>query len=246
MANQAKTQSDFDALAAAAEAAVEDAEKSQVKSQFGKLAIEPRYLKWEDGVPEECDVKEYMATAGRSRTMEIEFGIDIQEFNPDLEWTYERRVRVGSTDWWKILKPALEEIPGFENGLSKGNMAETLGKLNGSYVHAHDVLQSPTKKQPDPEYKTIKIVHVFESRDECYAEWKSIFGDSVGGGSVSVDAPPGWDETWADVSGDFYNQLSELVGAKGPQRVKGIAALAKDFVTEKDWVTSELEDLENA
>ena len=236
---------DFDALAAAAEAAIQDAEQFQTKSSFGKLSITPRYVQWVDGQPVEKNVKEYMELKTGERSLELTFSVNIQEFNTDLEWKYERKVNVGSTDWWKIFKPSLEAIEGFKDGLSKGKMSETLGKLHGAYVLAHDVFQSPTKKDPNPEYRTIKLVEVYPDRETCYAAWKVVFGANANSGGKSGNYPPGWDDSWDEMANDFAEKLAALVGATPAKRTKGIGTLSTDFaIDDKDWIKAELAKLE--
>lgn len=186
------------------ESAEEEQSAAFERLQFGKLAIAPRYLKWVDvdgkRKPREITVSEYGSTPDRQRSLELVFDVNIQEFNPQLEWTYQRKVGVGSQDWREILKPSVEEVLG-EGSMEGDQMGATLGQLRGKYVRISDVPQSKIKG--DKIYRTVSLQAVFENRDACYSEWYEIYGSSLaesedGSPEAELAAPGGWEAEWAE------------------------------------------------
>lgn len=243
--------------------AEEEASAARERMQYGVLDIQPRYVRWvtEDDkrLPKEITPTEYKDTPTRTRSLEVVFSVNIQEFNPSLDWTYERRVNVGGADWHRILKPSIEELMG-EGTMEKETMGATLGQLRGKYVAVADVLQSPTKRNPDPEYRTAKFVTIFADRDACYAEWYERYGESVEAAaeSESLDAPDTFAAEWegfdleseasqakalcdeygdlADVASEYYGvSLESVVNAyaQGGLSDAKIAKLSKDLTPAK-------------
>lgn len=155
--------------------AEEEAIPAGLKLNFGRLTIKPRFLHWVDRQPQEVNAQTYQALQPKERSLEYVFAIDIQEFNPALKFTYERKVQVGGLDWNKVLKASLTKLLG-DTHTTKKELPNTLRQLNGRYVCAEDVPQTPTSKNPDrSKYNTISILKVFESREKCYAEYAEIY-----------------------------------------------------------------------
>jgi hypothetical protein len=186
------------------------AETFSAKASFGQVSITPhRYIQWNDGTPTDVSAEVFATLPERQRSLELLISINIQEFRPSLDFQYERRVRIGDSDWWATVRPSVEAIMG-KGSMSAGRYAQTFGKLNGSYVEIHDV-----PKQKEEGYNTVKFIHLFGSRDECYNAWKERYGDD-GVASTPVDnVPEGWDAAvWAETA----KGIKELL-AKGEQPV---------------------------
>ena len=175
----------------------QDAEKSSVRSNFGKLTVEVlKYIHWVDGYPVEVDADMY-STLRKDNTIKIKFGIDVSEFNPALEFTYERQVDIPGKDWHQIVKKSIVDVLGKK---SADNYGEAFRKLNGAYVEVNDVPQAK-----GGEYKTIQFVKVFKDRNECFAAYVERFGDPAERTTTSapvssgMEVPAGYDEqAWKD------------------------------------------------
>ena len=125
------------------------ADAFSVRVNYGKLTIKPsRHTHWQDinGVrtPVEVTVEQFRQLSTRDRTLELEFSVDIKEFDPTLEFEYERRVNIsgGNTDWGKIVQPSLGKL------LDKNTMksyVKVVNAINGKYVEVQDVPQVKTE-----------------------------------------------------------------------------------------------------
>jgi len=89
---------------------------------YGKLTVDAHVLTWNrasDGVstPERRDLKKG-ETLSKGQTLELQFSVDIQEFNPNLQFEYLRTVSVQKTsarqktDWTEIVEPSLIKVFG--------------------------------------------------------------------------------------------------------------------------------------
>jgi len=198
--------------------AEQEAQAASGKFNFGKLKISPRFLAWKDKQPTEIDAQTYATLGARERSLEYVFSVDIQEFKPDLRFTYERRVQVGGLDWNKILKPSLEAVCGA--GSTSGDaLANTLRGLNGRYVCFEDVPQTPMKNKPDrAKYSTASLVKVYDTRELCYAACHEKYGGEVGAtGAPSADIPSGYtSETWAKQAADIEKLRIAYIGKGNP------------------------------
>jgi hypothetical protein len=236
----------IDELADALNTAQADAEAAQERAQFGKLTIKPRFIQWVDHEPVDITGAAYAKLDQRARTLELIFGVDIQEFKPELEFTYERKVAVGSTDWWKICRPSIEAVLG-KGALGKDKMNATLNALQGKYVEVHDVMQSATKKKPDPEFRTIQLVKIFETREACFAAHQVRFSAVEGAApaadtvAAAVNLPAGWEaDAWSAVAEDFKAAITDLKAK--PEAVQGKLAekVAKDYAVPPEFVAAAL------
>ena len=235
---------DLNALAAALGAAVSDAEAAQIRAQYGKLTIKPRYIKWVEKEPIEVAGAEYIKLGARERSLELVFAIDIQEFNPTLEFTYERKVMIGGADWWRIFKPSVETVLG-KGALSKDKLNDTLAKIHGQYVQVHDVLQAATKKRPDPEFRTMQLVQIYATREECFAAWQAAYASGAAAPALEAaaagDIPSGWEpDAWGAVKEDFDTALAEIKAKPAGVQKKLIAKLAEDYAIPVDFINAAL------
>lgn len=207
--------------------AEQEATESFERWQFGKLDVTPRYLKWveSDGKrkPQEISAADYASAQKRQRSLELVFSVDIQEFNPALEWEYSRRVGVGSLDWKQVLVPSIEAIVG-EGAMAGDKMGATLGQLRGKYVRVKDVLQTPTKKNPNPEFRTISFDTIYDNRDECYSAWYAVYGGSADGASDELAAPTGWEDEWDGWDFDVVvNEIADQIADPDYGSLQGVA-----------------------
>lgn len=211
--------------------AEEEAQVATGKYNFGKLKIAPRFLAWKDSKPTEIDAATYAGLDARSRSLEYVFQVDVQEFKPDLKFIYERKVGVGQLDWNKILKPSIEMLVG-KGSTDKELLAATLRGLNGRYVCAEDVPQTPTTKNPDrSKYNTIKLTAVYPTREACYAAWQEKYGaEQAAGGAAGVtglgDIPVGYTaDTWAKQANDLKTlRVKYIQGGKNANEATDAAA----------------------
>lgn len=156
---------------------------------------------------QEVGVKDWKAHQGL-KFLNLHVCIDTQEFNPALERGYERRVQVKSapwnkkledgtyeripSDWFAIWEPSIKSVFG-----DYVNMTQALKELEGKYVKCLDVLQQPTKRQPEPEYNTAKLVQIYESRAVALQDYKAITGKDVMETSGGDDVPDGYTD-WGE------------------------------------------------
>jgi len=212
------------------EAAATAAESFGIRKNFGQLTIAPTYQRWEvvgeetdaDGnvkekrMPVEISLADYRQTDKRSRSMQLKFSVNIQEFNPELDFQYERNVNVGDKDWRQIFVPSVQRVFG-KDSMNAGNYSKTLAKLHGSYVEVHDVPQAR-----NPEYNTIALAKVFGTKDECYAAYEKNRAQFAEGGSgegatatptaatATTDIPEGYSEdTWNELKGQVIAELEK-------------------------------------
>lgn len=207
--------------------AEQEATAASAKYNYGKLKITPRFIQWKDKQPTEIDAATYTALDARSRSLEYVFGVDIQEFKPDLQFTYDRKVQVGGPDWNKTLKPSIEAVAG-KGSTDKDALAATLRSLNGSYVCAEDVPQIPTPKNPNrANFNTIKIITVYPTREACFAAWQERYGgEAASGGTPANDTPAGYTpEAWAKQAPDLKTLRAKYIaGGKKPTEATDAAA----------------------
>ena len=195
----------LDEIMAEAEA-VSDAMQSF--SQFGRLTYgAPRYIKFEDGNAVTVNKQQWMDLPLRGKLVEWFIKVDIQEFNPTLDFTYERKVGVNSNDWYKHWRKSIVDVFGLESQVDpalKGKekeaalsslFKEALRSLGGMYVEIADVAQEPRKNAAptDKIFRTPELRAVFSSREECVAAITARFGTAPAGGTApEQEAPEGF------------------------------------------------------
>ena len=208
------------------------------KSNFGKLAVTNiRYSKFEEigGAWAATDINrdEYATRMADSKDrrgtmMEFAFEVNLSEFNPNLDFNYTRRVRVGSPDWRKNFVPSVEAVYG-KGAMNADKRGATLKSLVGSYVEVHDVPQQPAKDDKhinaatgEP-YRTIAIARVFEDKATCYAAYVEKFGEPEAG---ALDS---------DTSNAVFEMAAELLG-EGKRPAEVTAAIMDKFGLSRDQV----------
>lgn len=168
--------------------ASEAAEKYAANSNFGKLNIQMRYLRFAGPgeKPAELDEQEFNQAKENGESnlgTEVVFEIDPSSFNPQAQFIYSRKVSVtaktkievdGKTrrvpsDWMKTVLPSIEATFG-----SIDNLGEALSNKKGVWVEVTDVPQVGA-----PEYGVTKFVRVFKNEAECAAAWREKFGKNL-------------------------------------------------------------------
>lgn len=183
-------------------------EAMQTFSQFGRLTYgAPRFIKFEDGAAIDVTKQEWLDLGKRGKMCEWFINVDIQEFNPSLDFSYERKVGVNSNDWFKHWRQSIidvfeleaqvdPELKGKEKAAALNRLFNAAFKsLNGKYVEASDVPQEPRKNATptDKIYRTPELRAVFESRADCVAAITERFGTAPAGvAAVQQDAPEGF------------------------------------------------------
>ena len=233
------------------------AQEGLVRSSFGELTLSNRYYFF-SGSPEtgwgveDCDLETYQARMKdqklrRSTGLDLVFSINVQEFNPSLEFTYERKVRVGQADWTKTLVPSIEAVFG-KGSMGAKKRGKTMGALNGAYVEVHAVPQQPKKNdkhinaETGEAYKTVKLARVFASKDECYAVYVETFGEP----DLSLPAFPksyGDVETWETIKSESVTpKVKELLDG-GMKEEAVVKMVAKEFGVKDGFVQAIVDDV---
>ena len=158
----------------------EAASSEGLKTSFGQLTVETkRYLRWNRdnegktfGQPDEIPVEVFSTLPTRDRSIEVNFNINIQEFNPGLDFSYDRKMLIGGPDFQQIVIPSLAEI--MQIPIKKGNYGTVIQQINGKYVEANDVPQVK-----GDEYNTISFARIFNSMEECQQAYVARFGSPV-------------------------------------------------------------------
>lgn len=239
-------------------------------TNIGKLTLKQVWKLWKDGTTQEVTREQYKAAADKqtdgkgAKQVEMHFAVDIQEFVPSLQFTYERNVTVDGADWKRIVAPAIEAVMG-KGSMVKGDTAKnvvdtrnaTLAKLNGKYIAFQDVPQVPRKNAaPDAkQYNTISITALFDSREKAYAAHVALRGASASanGTQPALDAnvPPDFAPAdWYGLKGELQEAVSKALAEaqKKPKPIREKAmGEAKQAVLEKhasDW-SATLAQIEN-
>lgn len=177
-------------------------------SQFGQLTYgSPRYVEFKDGSAIVVDKKRFFDLPARGKAVEMVIRVNVQEFNPDLGFNYERRIGVGSADWFKHWRKSVVDVFGLDTQVDaeiKGKAREAeinrlfkdaMASLATKYVEVADVAQEPKKKASaeDKIYRTPELRQVFNTREECVAAITERFGNApagVTGGELPTEPAP--------------------------------------------------------
>lgn len=234
----------------------------QPKLNFGKLTMTSAYKKWENKQPTEVTLAQFAKLSPKERSQEVTFAVDIQEFNPNLQFTYTRRVNVGGVDWNKIFKPSLFKALGItvadDKVAAQKQLSEALRKLNGAYVAVEDVPQTLTKKERDAgetesKYNTVRIHTVYADRAACYGAWKSKYGGGANGAGAVEETEPRFEtgipegytaQSWAAMKSELEKKYAEHVQSlNGPVNKRRAAALAYIAAEEAGSTPEQLAEL---
>lgn len=234
----------------------------QPKLNFGKLTMTSTYKRWENKQPTEVTLAQFAKLSPKERSQEVTFAVDIQEFNPNLQFTYTRRVNVGGVDWNKIFKPSLFKALGIvasdDKAVAQKQLSDALRRLNGAYVAVEDVPQTLTKKERDAgetesKYNTIKVHAIYADRAACYGAWKSKYGGaSNGSGEVAstgphfeTGIPEGYTAaSWAAMKPELEKKYAEHVQTlNGPVNKRRTNALAYIAAEEAGSTPEQLAEL---
>jgi len=198
--------SEFDTLQEMADNAPE---AGFVNINYGKLSIIPNVVTWENKVPTKVPLKKGQVL-GAQESLELVIGIDIQELNPALEFTYERNVNVKKsgrilTDWSEIVEPSLVEVFG---------KAWTSKATSGPYVEVEDVpnVTGNASKKTGKVFTVPKILRTFKNKAECQAAREERFAKKDGSA-----APAGGFDTPPD---EIVEQVKGLVASVGADQTK--------------------------
>lgn len=198
-------------------------------SNFGKLTVtQVGMKKWNRdadgnivGRPSDITGAEWDKLPKKDKFVEVMFSIDVQEFNPELQFTYERKVSIiggKKSDWAQIVSPSIDKVFG------KGKM---LSQLNGLYVEVQDVPQIN-----DPQYNTIQFVRVFKNRDEAFAAYQEKKG---GGKSAPVASDSGSEFPPIYGNMDTWIETAKFIKAD-LEAGQSLPDVAKTYGVDVSWV----------
>ena len=165
-------------------------EAGYINVNYGKLTVNPQVITWTGDKDNRTPVRTPLK-AGQpltnQQTLELEFDIDISEFNPALEFSYTRRVNVKKsgtikTDWGEITEPSLIDV--FGKNWAKAVMAQP-------YVEVEDAPNIAGKAGKTGKlFGVPKFLRVFASKAECAEAREERYGkgDGSSGGGIAPDA----------------------------------------------------------
>lgn len=188
-------------------------EQATSYAQIGKFSFYNTAHIWDkENSWRECDVETYRKHPtgfGYMKHIQLHVCVDTQEFNPELGFSYERRIQVAEGNWKRKNEETGEQEVILSNwfgvwtlsvknvlGAKFEGMSQALKYLDGKYVKCLDVLQQPTKRQPEPEYNTVKLVAVYESRSAALKDYEAITGKTVSEATTDQqinNVPPGYE-----------------------------------------------------
>jgi len=181
---------------------------------YGKLTITPKIVTWAGDkgarVPTRTEYVPGMQVPDGA-SLEIAFSIDIQEFQPTLEFLYERNVTVrkssarAKTSWSEIVEPSLRAVFG----------DHWLAKANGSYVCAQDEPQVEPPGKSGKTFNTIKLVAAYKNKADCLAAFEA---QKIGNGAPAVGVIPA----------SVVDAVKQIAGAVGGNVTVLRAALGSD------------------
>jgi hypothetical protein len=205
-----------------------------VQLNYGALTVKPQVLRWtgdkESGrKPERSDMpKGYKLATGE--TLELVFNVEIAEFNPQLQFAYERTVSVKKssarekTDWTEIVEASLKHVFGDKW------VASVLGKR--VYVEVEDApnISGRASKSSGKVYGVPKFIRAFKSAAECKAARDAKFTDVAGGtaGEIPAAVVAQTKALLASLNGDEAQLLTVLASKPfGSYEPAALAAAAK-------------------
>src|SRR3990172_5259883 len=135
---------------------------------YGRVTLSAQIVSWQSGEMVKRN-PEKGKPLREGEYGQYTFTLDIAEFNPALEWAYERNVDVKKssprtqTNWTEIVEPSLIAVFGKE-------WKKALSKR--PYVLVEDVLDiaGKTSKKSGKVLTTIRFLKVFKNKAECEAD----------------------------------------------------------------------------
>ena len=184
---------------------------------YGKLTVVPHVVTWEDKKATRTPLKKGQKIDPQKETIELEFTVNISEFNPKLEFEYIRGVSIRNsskrvqTDWSEIVQPSLLSV--FGKGWSTAI-------LNQPYVEVEDTPQvnGAVSKKTGKAYTTIKFVRVFKNKDECGKAREERYGKS------NEEAPSS-----PEIPQEVIEQVKGLIGGLGRDAAAKLLEEKKPF-----------------
>jgi hypothetical protein len=194
---------------------------------YGKCTMDVVIMAWKDeNGTRTPDVRPFKKgeVLKNGEYLQITFNVDLQEFNPALEFTYARRVDIrksgprSKTDWSETVEPSLLKIFGKE-------WSKKIGK--GVYVEVEDVETVVTDKEGKPKSWTSQDgkVHVntaprflraFKSKAECMAAREERFGKK----EIEFD----FSENDGDIPASVIKDTKGLIASLGEEQARKILA----------------------
>jgi hypothetical protein len=182
---------------------------------YGKVSLSVQAVSWKDRQPikRELTKKEPLK---EGENVQLVFKVDIQEFNPVLDFTYERNVDVKKssprtkTNWTEIVEPSLIAVFGkdYLKALVKSPyvLVEDVADVNGRQ----------TAKGKD--LTTIKFLKAFKNKAECEADRNTRFAGRKNGSSG--------DELTMDngIPASVIKQAQGLIASVGEDQAKVMLA----------------------
>jgi len=161
------------------------------------------------------------------KVLELVFDVDIREFNPSLEFGYQRGVTVQKskvkgdevvlpTDWSEIVLPSLLAVFG----------EKWADKISGSYIECEDVPSTRgsytnaagEKKQ----LNAIKFLRKFASAEACLAARNETYGSKGDEGEVLEGEA-------SQIPAEIVNQARGLVSSVGAEMARNMMASNEPF-----------------
>ena len=189
---------------------------------YGKLDVTINAISWKDKVKAVRALKSG-EKASNGETLELEFSVDIAEFNPALEFKYTRNVPIRKSgrqlaDWAEIVLPSLEKTFG-------GNGAWAKAILAHPYVEVEDCpnINGGTSKSGKV-WGVPKFLSTFKTSAACQAARDKRFGQS---GTASGTAPANVASGTPDAT--VIGQVKSLIQSVGEKMAHDMLAEKKPF-----------------
>ena len=176
-------------------------EAGYINVNYGKLVITPNVITWtgdKNNRTKETNPMKAGVPLTKEQTLELVFEVDIAEFNPALEFTWERNVAVKKsgtilTDWSEIVEPSLIHV--FGKNWAKEAMKQP-------YVEVEDApnISGKASKKTGKVFSVPKFLRAFANKDECAKAREEKYGK---GGSAT--------ETLAEAPDSVVEQIAKLM-----------------------------------
>lgn len=185
---------EFD-LSALQEAIAHAPDAGFINLNYGQLTVLPQIVSWGKDPNDPTQrvkharpmIKGDHADDKRGETLELQFSINVGEFNPALTFSYERNIPVRNStakdksDWTEIVEPALIKVLG-KDWLKK--------VVERPYVCVEDVVNcngTVSKKSKKP-LTVPKLIAVYANAAECAAARDKQYGSAAGSAESELTA----------------------------------------------------------